>query len=175
VLALAATLGLTTYLFQGLFGHGEITYYVPFAAALLLVSLGSDYNVFLVGRIRSEATRQPMRQAIATAVPGASSAISIADITLAASFGLLVLVPVRAFREVAFALSVGVLLDAFAVRSVLLPALLSIAGNASWWPRRPRPRATRLASAQIGEEPSERPRSAAPQATSPSPRRESIS
>ncbi|MGH3061662.1 MAG: MMPL family transporter, partial [Gaiellaceae bacterium] len=50
-LAFAVTLGLTTLVFQTLLGHEEITYYVPFAVAVLLLSLGSDYNVFLVGRI----------------------------------------------------------------------------------------------------------------------------
>jgi RND superfamily putative drug exporter len=134
VLALAATLGLTTYLFQALLGHGELTYYVPFAAAVLLVSLGSDYNVFLVGRVRDEATRRQLRDAIATAVPKASRAISIAGITLAGSFGLLAIVGLRAFRELAFTLAVGVLLDAFLVRTVLVPALISIAGRISWWP-----------------------------------------
>ena len=50
-LALAASIGLTTLFFQGFLGHDEITYHVPFAVAVLLLSLGSDYNVFVVGRI----------------------------------------------------------------------------------------------------------------------------
>jgi putative drug exporter of the RND superfamily len=58
ILALVASLGLATYMFQDLLGYGELTYYVPFAAALLLVSLGSDYNVFLAGRIWAEARRR---------------------------------------------------------------------------------------------------------------------
>ena len=51
VASVAAALGLTTLFFQGLLGHSDITYYVPFAAGVLLVSLGSDYNVYVVGRI----------------------------------------------------------------------------------------------------------------------------
>ena len=134
IVALGATLGLTTYVFQGLLGYDEITYYVPFAAAVLLVSLGSDYNVFVVGRVWEEARRRPLREAIATATPRASKAITVAGIALAASFALLAIVPLRAFRELAFALSVGVLIDAFVVRSVLVPALISLFGDASWWP-----------------------------------------
>lgn len=136
VLALAATLGLTELLFQQTLGHAELTYYVPFAAAVLLVSLGSDYNVFLAGRIRDEATRRDLRNAIAVAVPAASRTITTAGLALAASFALLALVPLRAFRELAFALAAGVVLDALLVRSLLVPALISLFGRTSWWPGR---------------------------------------
>ena len=55
VLGLLASLGLTTLLFQKVLGNDDVTYYVPFAAAVLLVALGSDYNVFVAGRIWEEA------------------------------------------------------------------------------------------------------------------------
>ena len=60
---------------------------------MLLVSLGSDYNVFVAGRIWQEAERRPLREAIAVAAPRASRAISVAGIALAASFAMLALVP----------------------------------------------------------------------------------
>ena len=69
VLALAATLGLTVYVFQGLLGYPGITYFVPFATAVLLVALGSDYNVFVTGRIWQEARHRPIRQAVAIPWP----------------------------------------------------------------------------------------------------------
>ena len=109
VAALAATLGMTTYLFQDLLGYDELTYYVPFAAAVLLVSLGSDYNVFVAGEIAREADRRPLREAVAVAAPRASRAIAVAGVVLAASFAALAIVPLRAFHELAFALAVGVL------------------------------------------------------------------
>ena len=139
-LAFAATLGLTTLVFQGLLGHGELTYYVPFAVAVLLLSLGSDYNVFLVGRIWQEAESGRVRDAIATAAPRASRTIAIAGLALALSFAMLAIVPLRQFREFAFAMSVGVLLDAFVIRSLVVPALVSVFGELSWWPSRRRRR-----------------------------------
>ena len=148
ILALAATLGLTTYLFQGLLGYEEITYYVPFAAAVLLVSLGSDYNIFVVGRVWEEARRRPLRDAIATATPRASKTITVAGLALAASFAALAIVPLRAFRELAFALALGVLIDAFLVRSALVPALISLFGDLSWWPGTRRIVRTRTAAAE---------------------------
>jgi len=136
VLALAASLGATTYLFQDLLGYGELTYYVPFAAAVLLVALGSDYNVFLTGRIWQEARVRPLREAVPLAAARASRAITVAGIVLALSFAMLWLVPIRAFQELAVAMSIGLLIDAFLVRTLLVPALVSLVGNASRWPSR---------------------------------------
>ena len=126
MLALAATLGLLTLVMQGLLGHENLTYYVPFATAVLLLSLGSDYNVFVVGGIRRATERMPMREAIAGAVPQASSTITTAGIALAGSFVMLALGPIWPMRELAFALSVGILIDTFVVRSILVPSLLAL-------------------------------------------------
>jgi putative drug exporter of the RND superfamily len=136
VLSVAATLGLTTYVFQGLLDHSDLTYYVPFAAGVLLVSLGSDYNVFVTGRIWQEAERRPLRDAIAVAAPRASRAISVAGIALAASFAMLAIVPVGGFREFAFMMGVGILLETFVVRPVLIPALIALFGGVGAWPGR---------------------------------------
>jgi putative drug exporter of the RND superfamily len=111
---------------------------VPFAAAVLLVALGSDYNIFGVGPAWKEARGRPLHDALAVTLPHSARAIRTAAVTLAVSFGLLVLVPLRPFQELAFALSVGVLIDAFIVRSLLAPALLSVMGSSAGWPgRRP--------------------------------------
>jgi len=139
-LALAASIGLTTLVFQGFLGHDELTYHVPFAVAVLLLSLGSDYNVFVVGRIWQHAEELPLREAIATAAPRASRAIGVAGLALALSFAALALIDLRQFREFAFAMSVGVLVDAFVIRGLLIPALISLFGDLSWWPRARRAR-----------------------------------
>ena len=134
VLALCAALGLTVLLFQVLLGNDGLTFYVPFTAAVLLVSLGSDYNIFAVGHIWHLAEHKPLKQALITAIPQSTRAITSAGTALAASFGLLALVPLRPFRELAFAMAVGILLDVFVVRSLLVPSLLTLVGRASGWP-----------------------------------------
>jgi RND superfamily putative drug exporter len=139
VLALAASIGLTVFVFQDLLGYGELTYYVPFVASVLLVALGSDYNVFLTGRIWQEARRLPLREAVAVGGSRAASAITVAGLVLALSFAVLGLVPVRPFRELAFLMSVGLLIDAFLVRTLLVPSLIALVGPVSAWPRRLRP------------------------------------
>jgi RND superfamily putative drug exporter len=129
VLALAAALGITTYVFQNALGGEDLTYYVPFAASVLLVSLGSDYSIFLVGRIWQERRTRPLRSAIETATPSARHAISVAALTLALSFSMLAIVDLGAFRQLAFLLAVGVLIDSFIVRSLLVPALVALVGR----------------------------------------------
>jgi RND superfamily putative drug exporter len=137
VLALTAAIGITTWVFQGLLGHQDLTYYVPFAAAVLLLSLGSDYNIFIAGRIWQEAERRPFRAAIRYATPRASGTIATAGVTLAGSFALLALIPIRPMRELAFVMAVGILVDSFLVRSILVPSLAASFGRASWWPNTP--------------------------------------
>jgi RND superfamily putative drug exporter len=134
-LVVAAALGLTVYVIQDL-SWGEITYYVPFAAAVLLIALGSDYTMFLAGRVWEAARTRPLREAIVEGSSRAATAIAVAGGLLAASFALLVLVPLRPFRELAFVMGAGLVLDAFLVRPLLLPAMLSLVGERSAWPSR---------------------------------------
>jgi RND superfamily putative drug exporter len=144
-LAVLAALGITWIVVGHLFGYGQLTYLVPFAAGVLLVSLGSDYNVFLTGRVWQEASVRPLDEALAVAAPRASRAIRSAGLTLAASFGLLALVPVRVFREFALAMVVGVVLETFVIRSLLTPALVAVFGYLSGWPGDRLKRGARLA------------------------------
>ena len=95
---------------------------------MLLIGLGSDYNVFIAGRIRGEARHRRLREAIAVAAPAASRAITVAGITLASTFALLALVPLRPFRELALLMAIGVLVDALIVRPILIPALIALVG-----------------------------------------------
>ena len=140
---LAAT-GLAVGLFELLLEGKEIAYYVPVAAGVLLVALGSDYNILLVGRVWDEAQRRPLREATVVAGAGAARAISAAGIVLAFSFAALALVPLLAFRQLAFVMASGLLIDAFRVRTVLVPAVIAVIGYRSEWPgRRLRRRAER--------------------------------
>jgi RND superfamily putative drug exporter len=97
VLAVGAAMGLTVALFQGLLGQDGLIFYIPFAAGVLLVSLGSDYTIFSVGYVWDEARRRPLPQALAVAVPRSTRAITAAGVTLAASFALAALIPLTPF------------------------------------------------------------------------------
>jgi len=134
VLAVFATLGLSLLICRAVLGPASMVYFVPFAAGVLLVSLGSDYNVFVVGRIWEEARRRPVPDAVAVAAPGASRAITTAGVALAASFAMLAVIPLEQFRQLAITMAVGVILDAIAVRSLLVPALVALFGRLGMWP-----------------------------------------
>ena len=155
VLSVAATLGLTVLLFQDRLGHPGVTFFVPLAAGVLLVALGSDYNLFAVGHIWQEARRRSLREAMAVALPRSSAAITTAGLALAASLGSLALVPLRQFTELAFALAAGILLDTYVVRTLLVPALLTVVGPASGWPGRRLASPDPAADAAAVPEPSE--------------------
>ncbi len=153
VLSLLATLGLTVWIFQHRLGYDGLVYYVPFTVAVLLISLGADYNVFVVGRIWEEARRRPLREAIAVASSQASRAITVAGVALATSFALLALIPLDQFREVAVAMAAGIMIDAIVARSLLVPALVALFGRAGLWPGG---RALRAEAAKPADWPAER-------------------
>jgi putative drug exporter of the RND superfamily len=125
VLVVAASLGLTVYLFQDLLDYGDLAFFVPIAAAILLLALGADYNVFLISRIWRESGERELRPAIRSAGVRAGRTITVAGVILALSFAAIALIPIQAFLELAFALSVGLLLDTLLARTLLVPALVA--------------------------------------------------
>jgi putative drug exporter of the RND superfamily len=129
LLVVAAALGLTVYVFQDLLGYGELAFFVPVASAILLLALGADYNVFLISRIWREAEDQELRPAIRSAGIRAGRAITVAGFILALSFAAVALIPIQGFREIAFALCIGLLLDTLVARTLLVPALVAIFGR----------------------------------------------
>lgn len=133
-LAVIAPLGLTVLLFQGRLHHDSLAYYVPVGVGVLLFALGSDYNLFLVGTIWGRAEDLPLREAIAVGSREATGTIGVAAVTLAASFALLFIIPLTGFREFAFAMAAGVVIDAFVVRSYLVPSLVALVGRLSMYP-----------------------------------------
>jgi RND superfamily putative drug exporter len=129
MLVVAAALGLTVYVFQDLLGYGELAFFVPVASSILLLALGADYNVFLISRIWREADHAALEPAIRAAGVKAGRAITVAGVILALSFLAVALIPIQSFREIAFALCVGLLLDTLIARTLLIPALVRIFGR----------------------------------------------
>jgi RND superfamily putative drug exporter len=135
-LTVAAALGLTTWLFQDVLGAPGLTFYAPFATAVLLLSLESDYNVFAVGNIWQDARRHTLRDAIRSALPRSSRAITAAGFVLATTMGMVAVIPIQTLREVAFTMAVGLLIDTLVVRPLITPALITLLGRAASWPSR---------------------------------------
>ena len=134
VLSLGATLGITSWVFDQVAPEQGLTFYVPFAAAVLLLAFGSDYNIFTVGHVWEDAPGRTLREAIRAALPPAVSAVSTAGLALGASFGLLSLVPLASFRQLAFAVAFGLTIEILVVRLLVVPAMLSLLGTRAAWP-----------------------------------------
>ena len=135
-LGVGAALGLSVIVFQGVAGDPGLAFYVPFATAVLLLALGSDYNVFTVGSIWEHADRYPLRRAIRLSMPATSRAVLSAGVILAASFAMVAVIPLGTFRQVAFIMAVGLLIDTFVIRPILTPAMLTLLGPKAGWPGR---------------------------------------
>lgn len=119
-----AALGIGTFLVNVLFGVDSISNRVPVYAFVFLVALGIDYNIFLVSRYLEEKKQLPVKEAIAKAVANTGGVISSAGIILAATFAVLMTQPVEVLSTFGFIVAIGILMDTFLIRGVLLPGLL---------------------------------------------------
>jgi RND superfamily putative drug exporter len=136
VLSYAATLGLTVAIFKFVFGQDGFHSAMPLIIFIFLVALGSDYNIFLMSRVREEATRFGTREGTVNAVAATGPVITSAGLILAGTFAVLTIIPSWDLSLIGFAVALGVLLDTFLVRSVLVPALAFDIGPRIWWPSR---------------------------------------
>ena len=136
ILSFTAALGLSALAFRHIFDYaGESTDF-PLFVFVFLVALGIDYNIFLTTRIREEAARQGTRPGVVTGLAATGAVITSAGLVLAGTFAALGTLPMVAFAEIGFAVALGVLLDTFVVRSVLVTSLFLDAGPKVWWPHR---------------------------------------
>jgi len=131
-----ATLGIATWLFLDVLKHSSMIYMIPIFIFVVLVALGADYNIFLVSRIREEAQRRPIREAVSHAVANTGGVITACGIILAGTFATLTTAPLQVVFQVGAAIAVGILIDTFIVRALLVPSLATLAGRWSWWPSR---------------------------------------
>ncbi len=130
----ASAVGLSAFLFQDLMGHPGISFYLPLMVFVLLVALGSDYNIFLMSRIREESEHRPLKDGIRVASGRTGAVITSAGLILAGTFGSMATAPLIVLFQVGVAVAIGVLIDTFIVRSILVPAITTIAGDRAWWP-----------------------------------------
>ncbi|MGW2722436.1 MMPL family transporter [Streptomyces sp. NPDC001492] len=134
VLSLATALGLSALAFRYVFDYAGEDVAFPLFVFVFLVALGIDYNIFLTTRIREEAMRQGTRPGVVTGLATTGAVITSAGLVLAGTFAALGTLPMVGFAEIGFAVALGVLLDTFVVRSVLVTSLFLDVGKKVWWP-----------------------------------------
>ncbi|WP_066039875.1 MMPL family transporter [Herbiconiux solani] len=141
-----ASLGASNVLFQNLLGFPAFDSNTVLFAFLFLVALGVDYNIFLTTRAREEAGRHGTREGMVRALASTGGVITSAGVLLAAVFAVLGVLPVVALTQIGVIVCIGVLLDTLVVRTLLVPALVFLTGDAFWWPSKPAGRALSKAS-----------------------------
>ncbi len=134
LLSYLCTLGLSSVWFQDVLGQPGMNYFLPLMVFVLLVALGSDYNIFLMSRVREESEARGTRDGIRAASARTGAVITSAGIILAGTFLAMVGSPLVVLFQVGLMVALGVLIDTFVVRSLLVPAITTLLGDAAWWP-----------------------------------------
>jgi putative drug exporter of the RND superfamily len=144
VLSYFSALGLTVLVFVTIAGQPGLTFILPFLLFMFLLALGEDYNILVMTRIREEARRLPLPEAVSRALNVTGTTVTSAGLVLAGTFGVLAIVGsgsagqqnVRTIVDVGVGLALGVLMDTFLVRTLLVPSAVVLIGRWNWWPSR---------------------------------------
>ncbi|MGU3501413.1 MMPL family transporter [Mycobacterium sp. C31M] len=134
VLSALAALGIGGWASVHLFGFPALDNGTPLFAFLFLVALGVDYTIFLVTRAREETPQYGNAHGIVRAVSATGAVITSAGIVLAAVFCVLGVLPLIVLTQIGIIVGLGIVLDTFVVRTVIIPALFTLIGPRIWWP-----------------------------------------
>ena len=127
------TLAATGLIFRQFYDF-QILFITPFFLFVVLLGLGMDYNIFILTRIREEATKgKPLNEAIVSAIEQTGAVITAAAIILAGSLGALMISSDLLLKEIGFSLAYAILIDAVVVRTYLVPAVMSKVGRWNWY------------------------------------------
>jgi RND superfamily putative drug exporter len=136
-----AALGLSVLVFIKAQHSGGLVFFMPFLMFIFLLALGEDYNILVMTRIREEAHRLPLRQAVAKAISVTGTTVTSAGLVLAGSFIVLTFAAgsgsgATQVRDIGLGLALGILMDTFLVRTLLVPSTVVLLGKWNWWPSR---------------------------------------
>jgi RND superfamily putative drug exporter len=151
ILSFIATVGLSILFIRYVVGDAGLDASIPTFAFIFLVSLGIDYTIFLMARVREEARQHGTREGMLRALSATGPVITSAGIILAGTFSVLMTLPVTFTFDLGFMVALGILLDTFIVRTIMVPAAVELIGDKIWWP------STAQAGGALREETGEQP------------------
>ncbi len=134
VLSFGTAIGLGALAFKYLFDYPAVDPSFPLFVFVFLVSLGIDYNIFLMTRVREETAVRGTREGSLVGLAATGGVITSAGLVLAATFGILASLPLVFLVELGFTVALGVLIDTIIIRSVLVTAINLDIGSPIWWP-----------------------------------------
>lgn len=135
-LSFFAALGVAVLLFMKIGSHSGLIFILPFMLFLFLLALGEDYNILVMTRIREESHHHTIREAVVAAIGATGPAVTSAGMVLAGTFLVLGLASAgqAEVEEIGISLALGILMDTFLVRTLLVPSAVVLLGRWSWWP-----------------------------------------
>jgi RND superfamily putative drug exporter len=134
ILSFLCTLGISMLFIRYVIGDPGIDASLPTFAFIFLVALGIDYTIFLMARVREEARRHGTREGMLRALAATGPVITSAGIILAGTFSVLMTLPVTYTFDLGLMVALGILLDTFIVRTIMVPAAVELIGDRIWWP-----------------------------------------
>jgi putative drug exporter of the RND superfamily len=137
LLSIGASLGAITLVFQeGLLGAqaGPIESFLPVMIFAIVFGLSMDYEVFLVSRMHEEWERTgDARRAVGEGLASTGRVVTAAGAIMIVVFGAFVLSPERMLQQFGLGLAMAILVDAFIIRCLILPAVMGLLGKRAWW------------------------------------------
>jgi RND superfamily putative drug exporter len=133
-LSYVASLGLAVGIFVVIGGQLGINFTLPFFMFVFIMALGEDYNILVMSRIREEAGHLPLRDAVIRAIATTGTTVTSAGLVLAGTFAVLAITTSGQVRQIGTGLALGILLDTFVVRTLLVPSAAILTGRWNWWP-----------------------------------------
>lgn len=134
LLSYFSALGLGWVILHYFFGVEAIQGFIPLYAFVFIVALGEDYNIFMISSIWKKSKTMPLSQAIKEGVGQSGGVITSAGLILAGTFAVLTTMPIQILVHFGTITAIGVLLDTFIVRPLLVPAITTVLGRRAFWP-----------------------------------------
>jgi RND superfamily putative drug exporter len=138
ILSFCGIFGAAVLAFHAVPGRTAVDPNLPIFAFIFLVALGVDYNIFLMDRVREEAETHGTRRGALRALVATGPVITSAGVILAGTFAALSTIPIDVLVELGLTVAFGVIVDTLIVRSMLVPAMITVVGDRIWWPGRVR-------------------------------------
>jgi RND superfamily putative drug exporter len=134
ILSFLCTLGISILFIRYVVGDAGLDASIPTFAFIFLVALGIDYTIFLMARVREEARVHGTREGMLRAISATGPVITSAGVILAGTFSVLMTLPVTFTFDLGLMVALGIILDTFVVRTIMVPAAVELIGDKIWWP-----------------------------------------
>ncbi|MGE7665339.1 MMPL family transporter [Ureibacillus composti] len=134
IISFFAALGAGWLVLTTFFGAESIASSIPLYSFVFLVALGEDYNIFMISEVWKNRKTKGLKESVKLGVTQTGSVITSAGLILAGTFAVLATLPIQVLVQFGVVTALGVLIDTFIVRPLLVPAITTVLGRWSFWP-----------------------------------------